>query len=285
MSGFHWHPEVAIGLEALLVGYLLATGPLRRRRGWGPPPHRGRVAAFVGGTVILAGAVLGPLAEWAEHVALSAHMVQHLLMILVVPVLWLLGLPAWLLQPVARAPVVGRLGWWLTRPLPALALASAVQVAWHVPAAFDAALHVERVHALEHVSLLATGLLLWWPVAGSVPEWPRPAPPAQLLYLFLATIPMMAIAAPITLAEDLLYPVLRPRGPALAPRAAGGPGAGGGPDVGGRDARLPDRRDRGVLPVGGAREPRGRRDPARPGGGDAAWRLRAASSAKASWRA
>jgi cytochrome c oxidase assembly factor CtaG len=221
MSGFHWHPEVAIGLEALLVGYLLATGPLRRRRGWGPRPHRGRVAAFVGGTVILAGALLGPLAEWAEHVALSAHMVQHLLMILVVPVLWLLGLPAWLPRPVARAPVVGRLGLWLTRPLPALALASAVQIAWHVPAAFDAALHVERVHALEHVSLLATGLLLWWPVAGSAPEWPRPAPPAQLLYLFLATIPMMAIAAPITLAEDLLYPyyALAGRPWPLAPRA------------------------------------------------------------------
>jgi putative membrane protein len=206
VSSFHWHPEVALGLEALLVGYFLATGVLRRRFGWGPPPSRGCVTAFLAGTAILAGAVLGPLAEWAEHVALSAHMVQHLLLILVVPVLWLLGLPAWVLAPVARLPVVGRVGWWLTRPLPALALASAVQVAWHIPVAFDAALRVERLHALEHVSFLATGLLLWWPVAGSVPAWPRPRPPARLLYLFLATIPMMAIAAPITLAEGVLYP-------------------------------------------------------------------------------
>ena len=68
-----------------------------------------RAAAFVAATAILAGALLGPLAEWAEHVALSAHMVQHLLLILVVPVLWLLGLPAWLLAPVTRAPGVGRL--------------------------------------------------------------------------------------------------------------------------------------------------------------------------------
>jgi len=220
MSGFHWHPEVALGLEALLVGYFLAAGVLRRRFGWGPPPSRGRVTAFVAGTAILAGAVLGPLAEWAEHAALSAHMVQHLLLILVVPLLWLLGLPPWLLAPVARAPVVGRLGWWLTRPLPALALASAVQVAWHVPAAFDAALRVDRFHALEHVTLLATGLLLWWPVAGPTPEWPRPSPPAQLLYLFLATIPMMAIAAPITLADDVLYPYYAAAGHPwpLAPR-------------------------------------------------------------------
>ena len=203
---WHWHPEVALGLEALLVAYLYFVGPLRRRRGWGPRPPRARVAAFLGGTAILAGALLGPLAEWAEHVALSAHMVQHLLLILVVPVLWLLGLPAWALAPVARVPIVGRLGYALTRPLPALALASAVQVAWHLPPAFDAALRVEWLHALEHVSFLATGLLLWWPVVGPSAEWPRPAPPAQLLYLFLATIPMMAIAAPITLAEEVLYP-------------------------------------------------------------------------------
>jgi putative membrane protein len=148
-------------------------------------------------------------------------MAQHLLLILVVPVLWLLGLPAWLLAPVVRAPVVGRLGFWLTRPLPALALASAVQVAWHLPRAFDAALRVDRFHALEHVTFLATGLLLWWPVAGPTPEWPRPSPPAQLLYLFLATIPMMAIAAPITLAEDVLYPYYAAAGESwfLPPRA------------------------------------------------------------------
>jgi putative membrane protein len=218
---FHWHPEVALGLEALAAGYLLATGVLRRRFRWGPPPGRGRVAAFLAGTAILAGAVLGPLAEWAEHAALSAHMAQHLLLILVVPLLWLLGLPPWLLAPVARAPVVGRIGRWLTRPLPALALASAVQILWHLPVAFDAALRVERFHALEHVSFLVSGLLLWWPVAGSALEWPRPSPPAQLLYLFLATIPMMAIAAPITLAEGLLYPFYEAAGAAwlFAPRA------------------------------------------------------------------
>ena len=94
MNAWHWHPEVAVGLEALTLLYLLAIGPLRRQRRWGPRPPAGQVAAFLGGVLVLAGALLGPLAELAEHVALSAHMAQHLLLVLVVPPLWLLGTPA-----------------------------------------------------------------------------------------------------------------------------------------------------------------------------------------------
>jgi cytochrome c oxidase assembly factor CtaG len=217
----HWHPEVVLVLEALAVAYLLAIGPLRRRRGWGPPPARGEVATFLGGVAVLALATLGPLAEWAEHTALSAHMLQHLLLILVAPVLLLRGTPPWLLRRLARALGLGRLGASLTRPAPAFALAAAVQVAWHVPVAFDAALRVGALHALEHATFLLSGLLFWFPVAGRLPDWPRPSPPAQLLYLFLATVPMMAIAAPITLAEEVLYPFYAERGTPwpLDPRA------------------------------------------------------------------
>ena len=141
---------------------------------------------------------------------------------------------------------------------------------------------MERLHALEHVSFLATGLLLWWPVAGSAPEWPRPGPPAQLLYLFLATIPMMAIAAPITLAEDLLYPAYAAagrRGPSR-PRADQEL-AGILMWVGGMF---------GYLVAGtvvffrwaGPESPRGRRGPARPGGERRRMAPEARSSARAS---
>ena len=70
------------------------------------------------------------------------------------------------------------------------------------------------IHALEHVTLLGGALLLWWPIAGRLPEWPRPASLVQLLYLFLCTVPMTLAAAPITLADGVLYPFY------LSPRAA-----------------------------------------------------------------
>jgi putative membrane protein len=186
-------------LLALLAGaYALAV------RSYGARPRE--TARFAGGLAVLAGSVLGPVAELAEHAALSVHMLQHLLLTLVVPPLWLAGLPAGWLDGLARAPGLGRLGRGLTRPPVALGVLAAAQIVWHLPVCFEAALRHEAIHALEHGSLLATALVAWWPVLGRAAGWPRPAPPAQLLYLFLCTLPMMAVAGPITLADRVLYP-------------------------------------------------------------------------------
>jgi putative membrane protein len=220
MIVWHWHPEVAAGLGALVALYLAGVGPLRRRRGWGPTPRARTVAAFLGGTLVMAAALLGPLAEWAERVALSAHMLQHLLLTLVVPPLWLAGTPAWLVRPLLAAPGLASAGRVLTRPVLALGLAGAALVVWHLPGAFGAALARPGVHALMHLSLLGSAVLAWWPVLGPLPEWPRPAPPGQLLYLFAGMIVMSAVAAPVTMAEDLLYPAYAaPAGWPLSPRA------------------------------------------------------------------
>ncbi len=206
MNLWHWHPSVVLGLGGLLAAYLAGLRAVRRQPGAGAPPRPGEIAAFGGGLAVLAAAVLGPLAEWAEHAALSAHMLQHLLLTLVVPPLWLAGTPPALLAPLARWWGTGALGYGLTRPAVAFLVAAATLVIWHLPDVFDAALRHEVLHALEHVTLLATALLAWWPVLGRLPAWPRLAPPAQLLYLFLCTVPMTAVAGPITLADGVLYP-------------------------------------------------------------------------------
>jgi len=206
MNLWHWHPSVVIGLSGLLALYLTGIGPLRRRYAWGPEASAGQVTAFVGGVAAMAVALLGPLAEWAERVAFSAHMAQHLLLTLVVPPLWLIGTPDWLLRPVIGVPGAARVGYILTRPAVAFGLAAATLAVWHMPGFFEAALARESIHILEHLTLLGGALLAWWPVVGSLAEWPRLSPPAQLLYLFLSTIPMTAVAAPITLADGVLYP-------------------------------------------------------------------------------
>jgi putative membrane protein len=64
----------------------------------------------------------------------------------------------------------------------------------------------EHFHIFLHVTFMAVGVLLWWPILSPLPELPRLSYPLQILYLFLLMIPMTAVAAPITLANQVIYP-------------------------------------------------------------------------------
>jgi putative membrane protein len=74
----------------------------------------------------------------------------------------------------------------------------ATYYAWHVPAAYDAALEHQALLHLEHVCYLAAGVLLWWPVLQETPH--RLSNAARALYLFAAFL----LASPIGLLLALL---------------------------------------------------------------------------------
>jgi putative membrane protein len=206
----HWYlePSVALLVVGLVAAYFLALGPLNRRYpGWAErSATRGQKACFLGGVATILVALGPPLDDWSGYLLLSAHMVQHLLLTLLAPPLLLLGLPAWLLRPLLRWPLVARAGYLLTRAPVALLLPGLAFALWHVPTLYEAALEREAVHVLEHQVFLLTGLLAWWPLVGPLPEWPRLAPPLQCLYLFGWTIPGGIVGAIVTMGEPPLYP-------------------------------------------------------------------------------
>jgi putative membrane protein len=198
---------IALGLFALLAGYVWLAGPAQRRK---PEVERrtasrGQRAAFVGGVATLLIALGPPLEDWAEHYLLTAHMVQHMLLMLLAPPLLLLGTPGWMFEPLTRNRITNALGFWLTRPLIAYALSSITLIAWHLPVLYEAALYSDPLHSLEHGLFLGTSLLMWWPVLGSLPQWPRISPLLQCLYFFALTIPGVFVGAFITLAQPGLY--------------------------------------------------------------------------------
>jgi putative membrane protein len=204
--GGELHPETVFSLVLLAGLYLLIVGPLRRRYGWAGSVSPWRITAFVGALGITFATVNGPLHDLSERSLVSAHMVQHLLLTLVIPPLLLAGIPGWLVRPLLRIPAFRRVGRQLTRPVLALSIYSVVLAAWHLPGPYEWALRHHDAHILEHLLFMAGALLLWWPVLSPLPEWPRLRPPAQLLYLFVAGIPMVPVAAFITLADEVLYP-------------------------------------------------------------------------------
>lgn len=205
----HWYlePTIGLGIFGLAIAYLFWVGPLNRRRAGASerPVTGGQIACFLGGCATLLIALGPPLDDWSDYYLLSAHMVQHLLLILLAPPLLLLGLPAWVLRPLLRWRLIARTGYLLTRAVPAFAISAIVMVVWHAQPFYDAALGSAPMHILEHQLFLVTALLAWWPVVGPLPEWPRLALPLQCLYLFLQTLPGGVVGSIITMAAPGLY--------------------------------------------------------------------------------
>jgi putative membrane protein len=197
-------PSVLAGLAlaAALYGWAARAW---RRLGGDAPPTPGQVMAWALALLTLWLALESPLDEIADNALFSAHMLQHLLLVLVVPPLALAGLPGWMARPILGRAGVRRVAAFAARPLIAFALFNAVFSLAHVPAVYDWVQRSETVHALEHLIFLATGVLLWLPVLSPLPELPRLSRPLQLGYLFLQTLPCGIVGAMITLAGGPLY--------------------------------------------------------------------------------
>jgi cytochrome c oxidase assembly factor CtaG len=133
----------------------------------------------------------------------SVHMFQHVLLGFVAPPLMLLGLSPQMAARLAAVPVVRA----VTEPVPAQVIAAAVMVLWHVPAFYNATLGSEELHIVEHVTFVAAGTALYWPVIQSTSaqaRW-RLSPVAQLLYLLVATIPQDGVALALLFSRQAFY--------------------------------------------------------------------------------
>lgn len=155
---------------ALVAGAYAARARSLARRD--QPVPGWRIALFSLGIVLLVLAVASPLAEVAEEELFSFHMAQHLLLGDLAPLCLLAGLTGPLLRPILALPGIIRARV-LANPFVALPIWAANLVLWHVPFFYEAAIESSAVHAVEHVSFFAAGIVLWLPVLETLPapEW------------------------------------------------------------------------------------------------------------------
>jgi putative membrane protein len=111
-----------------------------------------KTAALALGAAVVVGAQVAPLDG-----RFSTHMLQHLLLGDLGPLLLVLGLPP-------RAPA-------RASPLLALPLWTAALVAWHLSVLYDAALRHGSLHAFQHATFFVAGLLLWLALLRPGPAW------------------------------------------------------------------------------------------------------------------
>ncbi len=226
---WRWRPEVALPLAIAVVVYAIGWARLALRSPAGRrPASLARLTLALAGLVVIAIALLG--LHDAAHERFLAHMVQHVLLMMVgVPLLLLADpLPAalWALPAAGRARIgalllrrsPARRGWdALTRMPVAWTVYAAVLWVWHLPAAYDAALASPWVHDLEHAAFTLAAIVFWWPVIGPAPR--ATAPPsavARVVYLVLAAFSSGALGVLLAASPAPLY-AYTARDPTIGP--------------------------------------------------------------------
>jgi cytochrome c oxidase assembly factor CtaG len=169
-----WSLPLPLTLSIAVLALVYLVGWLRIRRTRPRQFPVWRLYSFELGMLVLWGAIGSPMDGLADAL-LSAHMVEHLLLMSAVPPLVLLGapvvpllrgLPRWIvrfvLRPFLRMSWLRRCGHFILRPVPAWLAMNVTLLAWHIPAAYDFALKNERWHDIEHLCFLFTSMLFWW---------------------------------------------------------------------------------------------------------------------------
>jgi cytochrome c oxidase assembly factor CtaG len=193
-STWDWEPSVIVGSVLLLGGYLAAVRFRVDRK----------AILFASGVVAMFLALVSPLDELGDDYLFSAHMLQHILLDLVAPPLFVLGLPAWLCRRMLRWSPAAKAERILGIPVLAWSLGVGTLWIWHLPVLYDATLANETIHIFEHLTFLVTGTILFWPVFTPLDER-RMAPLIAMAYLSFAAVANSLLGIILTIASTPFY--------------------------------------------------------------------------------
>ena len=171
-SAWDLEPSVLLGSFLLLVIYLRVTHFRASRH----------LFFYSTGIAVLLLSLISPLDALGDEYLFSAHMIQHLLLVLVIPPLLLLGIPGEIAQNLLQWPFAARSERILANPFVAWFLGIGAVWVWHIPALYNAALESEFLHIFEHLCFLVTSVIFWWLVVAPVKEH-RLSPTTMILYL------------------------------------------------------------------------------------------------------
>ena len=207
VTPFHLHLDVIGVLGAMVVLYeygLRRLAPIHAPRGE-VVVTPGQRKAFYAGMLSLYVVSTWPVHDIGENSLFMFHMTEHLVFGLVAPPLLIKGTPWWLIR-LAVKPVLPMLKI-VTKPIVALVLFNGMLGLIHVPAVLNLMLENEFAHFALHGILFLTGIFMWWPVLGPIPDIPQLPPFLRMGYLFLQSLVPTIPATFLTFGESPLYPV------------------------------------------------------------------------------
>jgi putative membrane protein len=202
-----WSFEPGVLLIVLAVGLVYvkwwrqarADGQ-RHRPGWG------RLTLFMAGLATVLAALVSPIDELGSQLMMM-HMVQHILLLDIAPILAILGLTKVLLRPATRRlNTVERRAGFLAHPAFAVILYAGLMWLWHIPAMYDVALRHANIHAIEHICFAVAGALYWWHLLSPIRGRMRLGGMGPVLYMTSTKLLVGALGILLAFAPTAIYP-------------------------------------------------------------------------------
>jgi putative membrane protein len=212
LTSVHPHYQWTLDPSQLIIVGLYVVIYLRRffqareeagGRGAGPL----QFAAFIGAVLVLLIALVSPVDALGEDYLFSMHMVQHILLGDIAPLLVLLSLSRVIMRPLTRRLMgIERALGPFAHPATGIVVWLTMIYVWHIPAMYDAALNHSGIHALEHTCFFFGGIALWWPLIQPVPMRHKLTGLGVFAYLVSAKISIGLLGIFLTWSHGVAYP-------------------------------------------------------------------------------
>lgn len=199
-----WSPYYLTSLIIIAVIYFLITGPLHHRFGnVAQATKRQRIYYLTG--ILLLYIVKGSPVDLLSHIMLSAHMLQMAVLYLVIPILFILGLPERMIEKFIELKFVKPIFSFFTNPIIALALFNSLFALYHVPTIFDFSKSSQIAHISITTGLFFLALFMWWPIITPIKRYNKLAPLLKMIYLVLSIFIISIACALIIFANKPLF--------------------------------------------------------------------------------
>lgn len=206
MFGFRalWSPFFLLAMVIVLAAYFLLTVKYRKKFKDTEPLTTKQGIIFTSAIVLLY-VIKGSPVDLMGHLMFYAHMIQMAFLYLVIPPLFVVGIPQWVWRKLFNISFIRGLFKFFTKPIIALALFNGLFSFYHIPLIFDVIKTDMLLHATYTTLLFIMAIFMWWPLINQVEVESRLSGVKKIGYIFADGILLTPACALIIFADTPMY--------------------------------------------------------------------------------
>ncbi|MEH7334902.1 cytochrome c oxidase assembly factor CtaG [Neobacillus drentensis] len=199
-----WSPYFLVILAFLTAGYFILTTKFRSLFPGSEPLTKKQGLLFFTSMVLLY-AIKGSPIDLLAHLMFWVHMIQMAALVLIVPPIFIYGVPTWVWRKLFSVRAINSLFKLFTRPLIALILFNGLFSFYHVPIIFDHVMQNIWLHAGYSILLFVVAIFMWWPLINQMPDHQTLSGLKKVGYIFADGILLTPACALIIFADTPIY--------------------------------------------------------------------------------